>query len=167
MKNFDSLIEREVSLEEKHIRNIGQLEEVMKDIKESFSALQTQITELSDKIENTELQNVIMLVLTIIFSGLSLYLKARKGLMDKAKDRIIDAELKYKDTTNTGGKKFNWVVDTLYSYVPAPLKLIFSKELYTIILIATIVQRTFNTMEDYAKTQVGKIVDKVVDKQDE
>ena len=108
------------------------------------------------------LYDVIMLVLTILFGGLSLYLKTRKDLMDNAKDRIIDAELKYQDATSAGGEKFNWVVDTLYAYVPVPLKLIFTKE-----LIATIVQRTFNTMEDYAKTQIGKVVDKVVDKKDE
>lgn len=106
--------------------------------------------------------DVIMLILTIIFGGFSLYLKTRKDLIDDAKDKIIDAELKYKDTVCAGGEKFNWVVDTLHSYVPTPLKLIFTKE-----LIATIVQRTFNTMEDYAKTQVEKVIEKAVEKKDE
>ena len=73
--------------------------------------------------------DVIMLVLTILFGGLSLYLKTRKDLIDVAKERIVDAEMKYKDTTHANGEKFNWVVDTLYSYVPAPLKVIFTKEL--------------------------------------
>ena len=106
--------------------------------------------------------DVIMLVLTILFGGLSLYLKTRKDLIDVAKERIVDAEMKYKDTTHANGEKFNWVVDTLYSYVPAPLKVIFTKE-----LICHIVQSTFDTMEHYAETQLDKVVNKIVDKKDE
>lgn len=102
---------------------------------------------------------VLKYVVIIGLGGLSFYLKTKTDLMDIAKNKISEAEDNFSDLTNAGGQKFSWVVDTIYDFVPAGLKLIFTKE-----TIGELVQRTFNQMERYACLQLNKVADKIEDK---
>ena len=53
------LMQREESMETKHSTDVGQLEEVVAKVNESFAELQKQITALSNKIEQMELNKTI------------------------------------------------------------------------------------------------------------
>ena len=53
------LMQREESMETKHSTDVGQLEEVVAKVNESFAELQKQITALSNKIEQKELDKQI------------------------------------------------------------------------------------------------------------
>jgi len=99
-------------------------------------------------------------VLTIIFGALSAYFCQNEKLRNNAVKYITEAEELYKDTTKSGGVKFTWVVDTLYNLVPAPFKIIITKP-----LIEKIVQSTFESIEAYAKMQLDKTVDKIIEKE--
>ena len=100
-----------------------------------------------------------MLVLTVLFGGMSLYLKTKNELTNLANEKINEAEERYIDSTKAGGIKFNWVVNVLYKYVPVPLKFFISKE-----FVEKIVQRTFDSMESFTVMQFDKAVEKITKK---
>lgn len=58
-KQLELLMQREESIEAKHSTDVGQLEGVVGEVRESFAELQNQITALSDKIEQMELNKTI------------------------------------------------------------------------------------------------------------
>ena len=58
-KQLELLMQREESMEAKHSTDVGQLEGVVGEVRESFAELQNQITALSDKIEQMELNKTI------------------------------------------------------------------------------------------------------------
>lgn len=58
-KQLELLMQREESMEAKHITDVGQLEGVVGEVRESFTELQNQITALSNKIEQMELNKTI------------------------------------------------------------------------------------------------------------
>lgn len=58
-KQLELLMQREESIETKHSTDVGQLEGVVGEVRESFAELQNQITALSDKIEQMELNKTI------------------------------------------------------------------------------------------------------------
>ena len=58
-KQLELLMQREESIEVKHLTDMGQLEGVVGEVRESFAELQNQITALSDKIEQMELNKAI------------------------------------------------------------------------------------------------------------
>lgn len=107
--------------------------------------------------------------------GLSLYFKYSTKAKTKAKEvqeviaqitaqavvYIAEAERDYKDTTQSGGKKFEQVVGKLYDLVPDALHSIITKE-----MISEIVQSTFNEIQEYVKLQLDKAVDKIEVKKD-
>lgn len=107
--------------------------------------------------------------LTLVCGGLALYFKFSTKAKTKAKEVqatianvtaqavafIKEAEEEYKDTTNAGGKKFTQVVDNLYNLVPAAIKNIVTKE-----MIADIVQRTFDEIEEYVTLQLDHAIEK-------
>ena len=67
--------------------------------------------------------------------------------------RLIDeAEHVYEDATKAGGKKFEWVVTTLYGMVPALLKPFITRQ-----VLESLVQSTFDAMQHYAVTQIGRL----------
>lgn len=103
--------------------------------------------------------DIIMLILTVVFGGLSLYLKTKTDLMEIAKYKIAEAESEYYDATKAGGEKFEWVVNVLYTYLPSPLRLVFTKE-----SIGMIVQKVFDGVETYASIQIDKAVKKITEK---
>lgn len=103
----------------------------------------------------------VKIVLYILLGGLALYFRTTTKLNQTVNEIITDAESMYADTVKSGGKKFVWCVDTLYSLLPKPLRLIIPRN-----IVEMIVQNTFNSMEDYAKTQLDKAVDKALDKKE-
>lgn len=58
-KQLELLMQREESIEAKHSTDVGQLEGVVGEVRESFAELQNQITALSNKIEQMELNKTI------------------------------------------------------------------------------------------------------------
>lgn len=107
--------------------------------------------------------------LTLVCGGLALYFKFSTKAKTKAKEVqetiasvtaqavifIKEAEEEYKDTTNAGGKKFTQVVNKLYALVPEALRKIITKE-----MIESIVQSTFNEIEEYVTLQLDKAMEK-------
>ncbi|MEM1486036.1 hypothetical protein V6615_14370 [Oscillospiraceae bacterium PP1C4] len=91
-----------------------------------------------------------------LLGGLILYFKTKESLREKVAGIITEAEEAYKDTTNTGGIKFEYAVDKLYSLIPSALKVFVTRE-----MTEKIVQSTFDNLEAYAKTQLDKLVEKV------
>ncbi len=66
---------------------------------------------------------------------------------------IDEAEHVYKDAAKAGGEKFEWVVTALYGMVPAMLKPFITRQ-----VLENLVQSTFDAMQQYATTQVGRLV---------
>ena len=58
-KQLELLMQREESIEAKHSTDVWQLEGVVGEVRESFAELQNQITALSNKIEQMELNKTI------------------------------------------------------------------------------------------------------------
>lgn len=97
---------------------------------------------------------IILFIAALLLGGVSLYFKYNKKLASMAAGLIAEAEKLYRDVTKAGGIKFEWVVERLYSFLPTPLKLIFSRE-----LLAGIVQKMFDAIQEYAKIQLDKAAD--------
>ena len=74
---------------------------------------------------------------------------------------IAEAERDYKDTTQSGGKKFEQVVNKLYDLVPDALHGIVTKE-----MISEIVQSTFDEIQEYVRLQLDNTIDKIEVKKD-
>lgn len=100
---------------------------------------------------------IIMTVLAIVFGGLSLYISARKNILDAVEGYINEAEDTFKDATKAGGSKFEWVVDRIMSIIPVALKPFISRA-----LVEATVQKVFDIMESYAAKQADKFVNKVL-----
>ena len=100
---------------------------------------------------------IIMTVLAVLFGGLSLYLKANKKVDEAVAGFIDEAEEKYRDATKVEGVKFNYVVDKIYSIIPNTLKPFITRK-----LVKSVIQKTFDIMESYAKKQADKFVNKVI-----
>lgn len=102
---------------------------------------------------------VVITVLMVVFGFMCSYLKTKSNVINKAKDFINKAEEEYKDATKSGGLKFEWCVEGLYSLVPSFLKPFISKE-----MISNIVQDAFDIMAKYATQQLDKVTNKVIEK---
>jgi hypothetical protein len=85
----------------------------------------------------------------------ALYFKVSTDLRAKTATLITEAEQTYKDTARAGGEKFAWVVDNLYAFLPAPLRLIVGRA-----MVEQMVQGTFDALAAYAKTQLDRIFDR-------
>lgn len=97
------------------------------------------------------LLQVLTFIILVILGGLSHYLKYNVTLKDKVIGLINQAEALYKETTQSGSQKFQWVVNTLYDFVPIQFKFIFTKE-----KIGVMVQSVFDHMEAYVVHQLDK-----------
>lgn len=123
-------------------------------------------------------QEILSLVQSLIMlgcGGLALYFKFSTKAQTKAKEiqeliaqitaqavvYIAEAEKDYKDTTQSGGKKFEQVVNKLYDLVPDALHGIITKE-----MISEIVQSTFDEIQEYVRLQLDNAVDKIEVKKD-
>ncbi len=103
------------------------------------------------------LLRILMPILTIAFGALSAYLRTNEIIRNSSIKYITEAEEMYKDVTKAGGQKFAWVVDTLYNLVPQPLRVLVTRK-----CIEKIVQSTFDGIEEYAKTQLDKAIEKYI-----
>lgn len=101
---------------------------------------------------------IIMTVLTVVFGFLSIYIKTKTQVVEKAAEAINHAETAYQSYTNVSSEKMQYAIDWLMQFVPAPLKLIFTRE-----LMERIVQAVFDEVQAFAIKQLDKVVDKVSD----
>lgn len=123
-------------------------------------------------------QEILSLIQSLIMlgcGGLALYFKFSTKAQTKAKEiqeliaqitaqavvYIAEAEKDYKDTTQSGGKKFEQVVNKLYNLVPDALHGIVTKE-----MISEIVQSTFDEIQEYVRLQLDNSIDKIEVKKD-
>lgn len=123
-------------------------------------------------------QEILSLIQSLIMlgcGGLALYFKFSTKAQTKAKEiqeliaqitaqavvYIAEAEKDYKDTTQSGGKKFEQVVSKLYDLVPDALHGIITKE-----MISEIVQSTFDEIQEYVRLQLDNSIDKIEIKKD-
>lgn len=123
-------------------------------------------------------QEILSLIQSLIMlgcGGLALYFKFSTKAQTKAKEiqeliaqitaqavvYIAEAEKDYKDTTQSGGKKFEQVVSKLYDLVPDALHGIITKE-----MISEIVQSTFDEIQEYVRIQLDNSIDKIEVKKD-
>ena len=90
----------------------------------------------------------------ILLGGLSLYLKTKENLKEKACCVITEAETKYQDMTNAGEAKFEYAIDKLYAQIPAVFKPFMTRT-----MIGTIVQTVFESVESYARLRLDKLAD--------
>lgn len=102
--------------------------------------------------------SVLVTVALVILGYIVSYLKARSDLISKAATYINVAEENYKSFTKAGNQKFEFVVDTLYNWCPAPLKIFITRK-----MISDIVQKVFDQIQEFANKQLDKAVDKIVD----
>jgi len=72
---------------------------------------------------------IIIDVLMVIFGFLSIYIKTKTDIYEQVTGKITEAEEMYQSYTKAGNVKFQWTVDTLYSYVPVVMKPFITKEL--------------------------------------
>ncbi len=93
--------------------------------------------------------------LLLMGAGLAYY-RTNAKLQRLVAGLIAQAETAF-DGTKTGGAKFAWVCNKIYSMIPAPLQAIITEQ-----MIEDIVQGTFNSMAAYAKTQLDKLVDTAI-----
>lgn len=114
--------------------------------------------------------NVVQFVAYIVLGALAIWFKTSEKAQKKAKEiqevlaelaanaviLIKQAEEDYKDLSNSGGEKFNQVVEQLYSLVPNGLNKIIDRE-----MIEDIVQSTFDEIEEYVKLQLDKATEKI------
>lgn len=94
-----------------------------------------------------------------LLGGLSLWLKGNTAVIGKVTGLISAAEDIYKGTTKAGKRKFAWVVDQLYGFIPAVVRPFVPHS-----VIESLVQRTFDAVQDYAKMQLNMLAEKVVSK---
>lgn len=99
---------------------------------------------------------ILTTIFTIVFGFIALYLRSKEEVVEKVSDYIAKAEEDYKDATNAGGEKFNWVVDQLYDLVPGPFKMFLTKE-----VLGVIVQYTFDSIAKYTTTVLDKKINSI------
>lgn len=92
----------------------------------------------------------------IIFGAASLYYQMNTKLRCNVTQLINDAENAYTDSAKAGGEKFEWVVSSLYSMIPAVLK-----PFITHAMLEKLVQTTFDAMESYAVFQLDRLTNKL------
>ena len=108
-----------------------------------------------------DIVKIIEFIFILVFGGLSLYFKANSKLIAKASTLISEAEEKFTSKT----EKFDWCVDMLYSFLPAPLRVIF--KYIPKPMVEQIIQNVFDDMKAFAKTKLDQATDVVSGKIDE
>lgn len=101
--------------------------------------------------------DVVKVLAYIFLGGAVIYFRVNDKLKSAVTDLIAEAENTYKDTFKSGGQKHEYVVEKLYSMIPAGFNLIITKD-----MVSTIVDNTFESIEKYAKQQLNKAVGKIV-----
>lgn len=105
--------------------------------------------------------NIIETVLFITIGGFAVYFETNNKLFKKAGELINQAEEKFENKT----ERFDWCVDMLYSFLPAPLRIIF--KYIPKPMVEQIIQNVFDDMRSFAKKRFDKVIDTTTDKLDE
>jgi hypothetical protein len=100
----------------------------------------------------SEMLNLIFVILIIIGGFVINYFKTNSKFKDKIAALINFAESKFND----GEQKKEYVINTIYSIIPAVFKPILNKT-----IINMIVQSVFDSMAEYAKKKLDKTTNKV------
>lgn len=106
--------------------------------------------------------SIIVTVLLVVLGYVVSFVKKRSDLVQKAEEYINVAEENYKNYTSAGSQKLAFVVDTLYNYTPAPLRIFITRQ-----MISDLVQTAFNKMAEFADKQLDKVVDNIMNKEAE
>ena len=109
--------------------------------------------------ELTVIMNVIELVLYILLGGLALWFKTNSKINNVVNGLIAKAEEEFTGFKQ-GNEKFQAVVKWLYDLIPNYLKPFFPQK-----FIEALIQNAFEQSAAYAKQQLDKVVDKVLDKE--
>ncbi len=97
---------------------------------------------------------IIMTVIAVVFGFLSLYIKQKTSIYERAAEAIDMAEGAYTEM-KTGGIKMHYAVQYVASFIPAPLRVVFTDE-----VVQSMIQFVFDSMAQYATKQLDKIVEK-------
>lgn len=102
---------------------------------------------------------IIQIIIYVVLGGLALYFKTNTTLKSFVTDYIAEAEEVYKDVTQAGGQKHEYVVTKLYELIPPYMKPFFPKE-----WISATVQNAFDSIEAYTKQGLDKAVESALSK---
>lgn len=111
--------------------------------------------------EMTIILGIVQVVLYILLGGLAIWFKTN-GKLNKAVDALIDKAEEEFTGFKQGNEKFQAVVGWLYDLIPAALKPFFPQK-----FIEALVQNAFDQITSFAKKQLDKAVDNVIEKVDE
>jgi len=95
--------------------------------------------------------DIVLGVVAVLVSFVGYYFYIRAKINKAATDAINDAE----EPDKIGEEKLEAAVEQIYALVPAILKPILNKT-----FIAQLIQEAFNKIEEYAKKQLAKKVNK-------
>ena len=87
-------------------------------------------------INGVSIYSIVVTVLMVVFGFVASYIRTKSNLISKAGDFINKAEEDYKSVSKAGAEKFSWVVYTLHSIIPAPMRIFITED-----MIAQIVQK--------------------------
>ena len=102
---------------------------------------------------------ILLNIAWILLGFIVVYLKTRTNIIEMAQEKISEAETEYANVMKAGSLKQEFVVNAIFNVIPAPMRVIFTKE-----TIRGLVQTTFDAAQKYAYTQLDKIFNK--DKED-
>ncbi len=109
--------------------------------------------------ELTVIMNVIELVLYILLGGLALWFKTNSKINNAVNGLIAKAEQEFTGFKQ-GNERFQAVVKWIYDLIPNYLRPFFPQK-----FIEVLIQNAFEQSAAYAKQQLDKVVDKVLDKE--
>ncbi len=109
--------------------------------------------------ELTVIMNVIELVLYILLGGLALWFKTNSKINNVVNGLIAKAEQEFTGFKQ-GNERFQAVVKWIYDLIPNYLRPFFPQK-----FIEALIQNAFEQSAAYAKQQLDKVVDKVLDKE--
>lgn len=107
--------------------------------------------------ELTVIMNVIELVLYILLGGLALWFKTNSKINNVVNGLIAKAEQEFTGFKQ-GNERFQAVVKWIYDLIPNYLRPFFPQK-----FIEALIQNAFEQSAAYAKQQLDKVVDKVLD----
>lgn len=105
---------------------------------------------------------ILGVVALVVVGFLATYLKGKSEFIGQIAGLIAHTEQMYKDYTGAGSLKMNYVISMLYAKLPSIVKTFVKED-----TLRELVQQIFDRMEEYAKLQLDKVVDKATDKLEE
>lgn len=103
------------------------------------------------------IMTILQVLVYVVLGGLAFYYNKNAKLQKSVTELINTAESMYTDTTKAGGKRFEWVVDSLYNLLPAALRTIVPRS-----WIESLVQKVFDEMKDFAQKNLDAAMNKVL-----